>query len=275
MGNAAVPGQFQGVIIALETATPAGSVALLRGGKIIASRRGSSDRAHGERLPGEIIKILCMNGLALKDVERYAVAIGPGSFTGLRVGVATVQGLALARSVPIVGVSTLAAIAESRRDAEAQVIAVWLDGLRRQVFGAAFLRLSDVNVMAGERPSNVMAKAVMAPSGFAELEPHCVGTPTEVAGKWLESLSGRSLVLVGDGGVRFAKEAEARLGRRVLTLPMPEAIAPALGQLASMANGERLVGPHAIRPMYIRRPAVELARDQRRNMAEPSNSGDG
>ena len=68
---------FPGVVLALETATRSGSIAVLRHGKIIASKSGSADRTHGERLPTDIIKLLATLDLTVNDVERYAVAVGP------------------------------------------------------------------------------------------------------------------------------------------------------------------------------------------------------
>jgi ribosomal-protein-alanine N-acetyltransferase len=82
------------LVLALDTTTAAGSVALWRDG-LIEERAGDPARSHAERLPGDLIGILGAHGLAPRDIERYAVAAGPGSFTGLRIGIATVQGLAL------------------------------------------------------------------------------------------------------------------------------------------------------------------------------------
>ena len=82
------------VLLALDTTTAAGSVALWRDG-LIEEQPGDPARSHAERLPGELAALLARHGCTTNDVDRYAVASGPGSFTGLRVGIATVQGLAL------------------------------------------------------------------------------------------------------------------------------------------------------------------------------------
>ena len=83
------------VILALDTTTKAGSYALWRGDALVEQRPGDAARTHAERLPGDLADLLAAHGLTVKDVDLYAVASGPGSFTGLRVGVATIQGLAL------------------------------------------------------------------------------------------------------------------------------------------------------------------------------------
>ena len=129
------------VILALDTATRPGSVAVLRNGEVLASAVGLASRTHGERLPGDIVRLLASHHLGVHDVTRFAVVVGPGSFTGLRVGIATIQGLALVQSTPVVCVSTLAALGQmvaGETPADIDVIGAWLDGQRQQVFTAAY-----------------------------------------------------------------------------------------------------------------------------------------
>ena len=99
------------LILALDTTSRAGSVALARDAGVLDQQRGDPSRTHGERLPGDIGDLLERHGLTVADVDLYAVAAGPGSFTGLRVGIATIQGLALAHARPVVPVSALVALA--------------------------------------------------------------------------------------------------------------------------------------------------------------------
>src|SRR5688572_19237635 len=102
------------VVLALETVTRAGSVAIMdeRGCR---GRAGDAARSHTERLPTELLDLLHADGRSLADVDRFAVVTGPGSFTGIRVGVATSQGLALAGGRLVVPVPTLEAIAVAWR----------------------------------------------------------------------------------------------------------------------------------------------------------------
>ena len=81
-------------VIALDSTTRAGSVALVEDDCVIDERAGDASRPHAERLPGEIVDLAAAHGVALADVDLFAVASGPGSFTGLRIGIATMQGLA-------------------------------------------------------------------------------------------------------------------------------------------------------------------------------------
>src|SRR3954447_7632513 len=95
--------------LALDTTTRAGSVALVVDDVIVDERSGDGSRTHAERLPRELVDVAEANNVRLSDVDFYGVAAGPGSFTGLRIGIATVQGLALVNRRRIVGVSALEA----------------------------------------------------------------------------------------------------------------------------------------------------------------------
>src|SRR4051812_17699354 len=106
------------IILALDTTTRAGSTAVLRNDVVLAERTGDPALTHGERLPRELIRVLDAAAIRIDDVELFAVAAGPGSFTGLRVGIATMQGLAMARARRIVPVSTLDALARSAANAQ-------------------------------------------------------------------------------------------------------------------------------------------------------------
>lgn len=102
----------QSVFVALDCSTLTLSLALLRpDGTLVEHRLVGPPHRQSEVLPGEIEKILTANGKTLKDVTGFVVGLGPGSFTGLRIGLATIKGLAYALKVPIVGVSSLAALA--------------------------------------------------------------------------------------------------------------------------------------------------------------------
>ena len=101
-------------VLALDTTTRAGSVALVDAGRVIDQRSGDGARTHALRLPGEITALADANGVSLSSVDLYAVATGPGSFTGLRIGIATIQGFAFVHGRQIVGVPVLDALAMPR-----------------------------------------------------------------------------------------------------------------------------------------------------------------
>src|SRR5262245_53098932 len=97
-------------VLALDSTTRTGSVALVEDGRIVEERRGDAARTQAERLPSELIALVEAHHVALADVDLYAVASGPGSFTGLRIGIATVQGLAFVHRRRIFGISALEAL---------------------------------------------------------------------------------------------------------------------------------------------------------------------
>src|SRR5688572_19804666 len=99
------------LILALDTSAAAGSAAIVRDGAGVIARGGDGSRTHGERLPLELMAILDEAKLTLDAVDAFAVVTGPGSFTGLRVGIATIQGLAMARGKRVAPVSTFEALA--------------------------------------------------------------------------------------------------------------------------------------------------------------------
>ncbi len=133
-------------LLAFDTATPATSVALLRADGEALTRR--HEPAPGER-PGHVAELLPLAlalldeaGTTLAQLDRLAVGVGPGTFTGLRIGVATARALAQAHRLPLVGVSTLRALAAAADDAAAgdgaPVVLAVLDARRGEAFAAAW-----------------------------------------------------------------------------------------------------------------------------------------
>jgi tRNA threonylcarbamoyladenosine biosynthesis protein TsaB len=252
--------------IALDTTTRAGSIALARDGGPIETFAGDGARTHAARLPGDILDLLARHGASLADVDLFAVAAGPGSFTGLRIGIATIQGLAFANRRPVVGVSALEALAfagaaAARSEEErshGRLVGAWMDAQRGEVY-AELYRLGD---------------------GLELLAPAIVAAPATVLDGWgarIDEDEGRRLVLVGDGALAYRSIVEARLRRASIHAIVPP-LAPAIAHLALGAASRGLAGaPHAIRPIYVRRPDAELARDRKRaaeaGLAEPGAKG--
>jgi tRNA threonylcarbamoyladenosine biosynthesis protein TsaB len=231
------------VVLALETVTRAGSVALVVNGACT-STLGDPDRMHGERLPGELLSWLARHGTSLKDVTGFAAITGPGSFTGLRVGIAAIQGLALASGRTVVPLPTLDAMVlawmQHRAPSPDTIVAACLDGHRDEVFSAVW-RIGHEATLAG-------AELVLAPR---------VG-PAERLAEEVRSLSGHGpVVVVGDGGRRYA----AAFDRAVQVADVPVPLAAVAARFAVDAP-DRAVAPHALRPVYIRRPDAELARER-------------
>src|SRR4030088_1607246 len=100
-------------VLSLDTTTRGGSVALVDDSGVVDERSGDPSRTHAERLPDEILTLLEANAVPMSAIDVFAVASGPGSFTGLRIGIATIQGLAFVHRRPGAAVSALDALAHA------------------------------------------------------------------------------------------------------------------------------------------------------------------
>ena len=123
--------------LGVDTSTPVNTVALCEKGRIVAETSVDCGRAHAERLMATVDWVLAEAGVGLGAIDLLAVSIGPGSFTGLRIGVAAWKGLALAGGLPLIGVPTLDAMTRigAFRDT---VVCPLLDAKMSEVFGAVY-----------------------------------------------------------------------------------------------------------------------------------------
>lgn len=122
------------IVLAIDTCLFACSVAVVDGEQVLARRVEPMSRGHQERLAPLVQEAMAEAGLGFDKLERIGVTVGPGSFTGLRVGLAFAKGLASALSIPAVGIGSLEALADTERG---NVVAV-LDAKRGQVYLQAF-----------------------------------------------------------------------------------------------------------------------------------------
>ncbi|MCE7950501.1 MAG: tRNA (adenosine(37)-N6)-threonylcarbamoyltransferase complex dimerization subunit type 1 TsaB [Xanthomonadales bacterium PRO7] len=128
-------------LLAIETATESCSAALSVDGRII-ERSEIAPRRHAELILPMIASLLAEAGIARAQLDAIAVGRGPGAFTGVRLAIAVTQGLALALDVPVVPVSSLAALAQDAPDAGASILAV-IDARMGEVYAGAFRRGAD------------------------------------------------------------------------------------------------------------------------------------
>lgn len=122
------------IVLAIDTCLFACSVAVVDGERVLARRVEPMSRGHQERLAPLVQEAMAQAGLGFDQLDRIGVTVGPGSFTGLRVGLAFAKGLAAALAIPVIGIGTLEALAEPERG---NVVAV-LDAKRGQVYLQAF-----------------------------------------------------------------------------------------------------------------------------------------
>jgi tRNA threonylcarbamoyladenosine biosynthesis protein TsaB len=125
-------------VLGIETSTRRGSVALLEGGRTLCALHHERLNAHAETLLPLVERLLAETGSARSSLDRLAVGVGPGSFTGLRVGIALAQGMALGLDRPLVGIGSLRAIARGAPEDDSRVRVVGLDARRDELFVAAY-----------------------------------------------------------------------------------------------------------------------------------------
>lgn len=228
------------VILSLDTTTRGGSVAVMRDEQLLALVPGDAARSHTERLPGEFEKALGQARLQRGDIDLLAVATGPGAFTGLRIGLAAMQGLAMTLNRPVIGISALDALAAEAMADGVSLVAPWMDAQRGEVFATL------LNIVAGQT-----------------LESPVAGLPSAVLSAWRPHLAGKPALFIGDAAVRDAALITGAAGGQWVTRHPPP-LAPALARIARSraANGEA-GRPHQLSPIYVRRPDVEIERARR------------
>ncbi|MGA2453292.1 MAG: tRNA (adenosine(37)-N6)-threonylcarbamoyltransferase complex dimerization subunit type 1 TsaB [Solirubrobacteraceae bacterium] len=250
------------VVLGFDTSTSATAAALrLADGSTTQARDdppAGAHPGHATRLLEMAHELLAQAGIGWSAIDRIAVGVGPGTFTGLRVGVATARGLAQSLSAEIVGVSSpraLALVALAREPSgvavpsqpaqRATVLAV-IDARRGEVFAAAY-ETGDQDSGAEGMPRELVAPAPLPPQELASIV-----TQVEQSGG-----AQRQWLAVGDGALRYREQLE------LAGIPMPPDCSPL--QLISAAAvcelGARAaaVSLHAMLPDYRRRPDAELA----------------
>jgi len=221
------------LVLSLDTTTRAGSAALVDHGRVRAELIGDGMLTHGQRLPADLMRLLEDSRVSLDDIDLLAVAAGPGSFTGLRVGIAAMQGLAFASGLQIVPVSALDALARAGADGNRQV-AAWMDAQRGQVYAALYSAHGEILI----EPSSLPPEATLD--------------------EWSRRGLPGVVHFVGDGAARYAEIIGRHVGGSGVAAEVPP-LAGIIGQIAH-EHPERAVAPHAVVPIYIRRPDAELAR---------------
>jgi len=226
-------------VLAADTSTLTGSVALVEGDDVLAQVTLQIRETHEARLMPIIDHLLRQVGWKIDVVEGLAVALGPGSFTGLRIGVATFKALARALEVPLAGVPTLDAYAWAAPYCEHQICPV-LDARMGEVYAAFYRFASDGSL---ERLSDY---AALRPEALAER----VEAPT---------------LFLGSGLTLYGRRLADLLGRRAVFLP-PECALPSAARVAMLA-APRLADLKpdqalALEPLYVRRSIAETSRSE-------------
>lgn len=219
------------LILALDTATQAGGAALAEDGKLIGEVMLASDATHSRRLFKTVEFLLQGAGCGREDLDGIAVTMGPGYFTGLRIGLATAQGLALGLDLPLAPVSTLRLLATSTARSGATIWSV-LDARRGLVYAAPF-RLGD--------------------DGLERLAEDAAMSPQRLAGE----IQGPA-ILVGDGAKVYADELagpEREMAPEWAGMPRPGLLALLGHEKISSGQG---IKPEEVSPRYCRPSDAEI-----------------
>jgi len=229
------------VLLAIETATLASGVALATADKLVAEIIVQTKKTHSERLMPHIEQLLELGQVAKEDITAIAVSIGPGSFTGLRIGLATAKALAYVWNVPVIGVSTLAALAYAC-PAPNSLICPLLDAQKGNVYQAVY------------RWEKGILQEVIPPRVIAHQE-----AINELASQPLP------VIMLGEGAVLFQEAIVAAADP--IELAPPHIILPRAGSVALLGHQLLRQGIRhdvmTLEPLYIRRSEAEVLWEQR------------
>jgi tRNA threonylcarbamoyladenosine biosynthesis protein TsaB len=220
-------------ILHLDTATSVFSSALTDDETVIAEFCGDAGPATSAKIPGQIQALLKAADLDIGEIDAFAVTVGPGSFTGVRVGIALVKGLAYSTGKPVIPLSSLELLALNEKNSAIPVCALF-DARRGEVYTATYSFIGGAKLI---RPEMAI--------GPAEL---------------LDQLDG-DLLFIGDGAVRYRGLIVERFGKRAFfadeQLNQPKASAGALLALSRFQSGQT-VSSFELAPRYLRLSEAEL-----------------
>ena len=223
------------LILGIDTATTQVSVAVGGHEGVLAAVRSSKARRHAESLTPSIQFACRQARIELAEVSVVAVDLGPGLFTGLRVGIATAKAMAHALRVPMIGVPSLDLLAFPVRFSNRLVVAA-IDARRGELFSAFYRQV---------------------PGGLQRVRDPRIGTPEDLASELIAT--GEELLLVGDGAQRYREVFD---GMTKVDLVGGELMAPSATSLVMLAHAqalrEQFVKPWDLQPMYLRKPDAEI-----------------
>lgn len=244
------------VTLALDTSHPVGSVAVARDGVLLGAEQFREPASHLVALGHSVDHLLGAAGLAASQLDRLAVVTGPGSFTGLRIGLSFAKGLHAATGVPLLSIDALRLLALPWLSTAARVCAM-IDARRGEVYAAIYERAPEDDMAAD--PS--AAKEVIAP---------CAISPAA----WLASLAGPPGVFVGTGAVAHRERVRAHFPSA--DVPEGDAMYPSTSHLAMIAHRMQPMDETAVRtlePLYVRPSGAEQKR--LREHVRPTEGADG
>lgn len=227
-------------ILAIDTSSSMTTAALTVDEKVVAESTFSTDRTLSVRLIPEIERLLAFSGIEMIDIDLFAASTGPGSFTGVRGGVATIQGLALATGKPCAGYSSLAMLAMNFPLSN-YLVCPLLDARKSEIYAGLYDLTAPI-------PVPIINDSVMPPECFFDL---------------IRSNTDKPVIFAGDGALRYLENIKSCFGASAVIAPFPHHTARAsngaLLALHAFRKGEQL-NPSGLLPVYLRASDAEINR---------------
>lgn len=231
-------------ILAIDTSTSMATAAIMVDQKIVAESSFSTERTLSARLIPEIERLMMLAGSDLDQVDLFAASTGPGSFTGVRGGVATIQGLALACGKPCCGYSSLALLAMNF-PFSAYPVCPLLDARKSEVYAGLY-------DCSGPLPVSLIKDCVLPPHDLLDL---------------IRSTTNQPVIFAGDGVLRYRDTIVDSIGNQAQLAPFQyhnsRASHGALLALDAFRRGD-LLTPSMLLPVYLRASEAEINRKNKR-----------
>ncbi len=221
-------------ILALDTTTEYGSVALLDESRVVAEVGSAASVSHSARLLKSVDHLLKLASWDIEDIDGFAAAAGPGSFTGIRVGLSTIKALSFASGKPVAPVSSLAALAAKLRDSGGRLLCPFIDAKKGEVYSALY-------ESSGRELKEVIPQGAYAPDALLSLLP-----------------SRRQVHFLGTGVAAYGEKIRSRFGDRARFPDRSLFIGREVGVLGReiLARGGGMKG-EALEPIYFRKSQAE------------------
>ena len=217
------------LILAVDTTTPSGSAAILDGTRLVAEIGVESASTHSSRLLASVNLLLAGLQLKIEDIEGFAVAPGPGSFTGIRIGLSTVKSFAFASGKPVAPVSSLHALAWKLRDSQARLVCPMLDAKKGEIYAGLYQ-------VDGGRLKESIAQGAYSPGDFlARLPARC------------------NILFIGNGAELYRQKIRADLKDKAGFSSRSCFIAFEVGRLGGdLLRAKKGVSSDRLEPLYFR-----------------------
>ncbi len=233
-------------ILSVDTSTPICAVGVVNEDGVLAESVDASGQTHARHLMGMIDSTIAVSGLSIQEIDGFAVITGPGTFTGLRIGISTIKGLAFALSRPVVGITSLEALA-AQADLPTKFICPVMDARRSEVYYGLY---------------------VSEQGELTQVGMHRVGLPLVLAKNIRESCQ-----FIGNGARLYQETFESALGKlsQFSKTCWDTIHAETIARLAlKQFQKNEAQNLHAVSPYYIRRSDAEIYTGNRKPSRLPS-----